>query len=171
MSAPVIENYVLKSGEGLSVAFIVIWLAGDLTNLAGGVLAGVLPTMILIAVYVSATCLGWEGAAGEGERWHTFSRKARSIAPAPAGRVCGPSSSRATLEGGRLATFLESNARERGGWVPYWAVWSVVAALARWRRRVLLAPSPQPTVVDRDHPTTYSFRLWGMSELKSRLSA
>ncbi|TXT11217.1 hypothetical protein VHUM_01968 [Vanrija humicola] len=53
-SAPVIENYVLKSGEGLSVAFIVIWLAGDLTNLAGGVLAGVLPTMILIAVYYTA---------------------------------------------------------------------------------------------------------------------
>ncbi|WOO79011.1 putative vacuolar amino acid transporter YPQ1 [Vanrija pseudolonga] len=54
MSAPVIENYVLKSGEGLSVAFIVIWLLGDLTNLAGGVLAGVLPTMILIAVYYTA---------------------------------------------------------------------------------------------------------------------
>jgi hypothetical protein len=40
------ENYQLKSGEGLSVAFIVLWLIGDLTNLAGGVMAHLLPTMV-----------------------------------------------------------------------------------------------------------------------------
>jgi len=53
MSAPVWENYILKSGDGLSVAFILIWLGGDLTNLIGGIMAGVLPTMIILAVYVS----------------------------------------------------------------------------------------------------------------------
>lgn len=45
------ENYKIKSGEGLSVAFIVLWLAGDLANLAGGAMAHLLPTMIILAVY------------------------------------------------------------------------------------------------------------------------
>ncbi|GHJ87953.1 hypothetical protein NliqN6_4355 [Naganishia liquefaciens] len=45
------ENYQLKSGEGLSVAFVVLWLVGDLTNLAGGAMAHLLPTMIILAIY------------------------------------------------------------------------------------------------------------------------
>ncbi|EIW72452.1 hypothetical protein TREMEDRAFT_18058, partial [Tremella mesenterica DSM 1558] len=45
------ENYQLKSGEGLSVTFVVLWLLGDLTNLAGGIMANVLTTMILLAIY------------------------------------------------------------------------------------------------------------------------
>ncbi|KAK4686259.1 solute carrier family 66 (lysosomal lysine-arginine transporter), member 1, partial [Tremellales sp. Uapishka_1] len=51
-NAAVWENYVLQSGEGLSVTFIVLWLLGDLTNLLGGAMAGVLPTMIILATYV-----------------------------------------------------------------------------------------------------------------------
>jgi hypothetical protein len=47
------ENYTLKSGEGLSVSFIVLWLLGDITNLFGGVLARLLPTVIILAAYVS----------------------------------------------------------------------------------------------------------------------
>ncbi|WWC86257.1 uncharacterized protein L201_001130 [Kwoniella dendrophila CBS 6074] len=45
------ENYQLQSGEGLSVTFIVLWLLGDITNLVGGVMAKLLPTMIILAVY------------------------------------------------------------------------------------------------------------------------
>ncbi|WRT64158.1 uncharacterized protein IL334_001087 [Kwoniella shivajii] len=45
------ENYQLQSGEGLSVPFIVLWLLGDITNLVGGAMAGILPTMIILAVY------------------------------------------------------------------------------------------------------------------------
>ncbi|KAJ9093590.1 hypothetical protein QFC20_007100 [Naganishia adeliensis] len=45
------QNYQLKSGEGLSVAFVILWLIGDLTNLAGGAMAHLLPTMIILAVY------------------------------------------------------------------------------------------------------------------------
>ncbi|KAI9443368.1 PQ-loop-domain-containing protein [Lactarius indigo] len=45
------ENFSLKSGEGVSIAFIVIWLAGDLCNLAGAWTAGLLPTMIILAGY------------------------------------------------------------------------------------------------------------------------
>ena len=51
-SPQLIENYQLKSGEGISTLFIFIWLAGDLCNLVGGILAGLLPTIIILAAYV-----------------------------------------------------------------------------------------------------------------------
>lgn len=47
------ENYLLQSGEGLSVAFLVCWLLGDLTNLFGGMLAKLVPVVVFIAIYVS----------------------------------------------------------------------------------------------------------------------
>ncbi|KGQ88201.1 hypothetical protein MEO_03009 [Candida albicans P94015] len=45
------ENFKRKSSEGLSLTFIVLWLAGDVFNVLGAVLQGVLPTMIILAVY------------------------------------------------------------------------------------------------------------------------
>ena len=36
--------YVQKSGEGLSLVFLAIWLAGDLTNLLGSFWQELLPT-------------------------------------------------------------------------------------------------------------------------------
>ena len=48
----IVENYSLQSGEGLSVFFVLIWLVGDLTNLVGALLAGLLPTIIILAAYV-----------------------------------------------------------------------------------------------------------------------
>ncbi|KAF2403096.1 PQ-loop-domain-containing protein [Trichodelitschia bisporula] len=50
-SPQIVENFRRKSAEGLSVVFIVVWLAGDVFNIAGAVLQGVLPTMIILAVY------------------------------------------------------------------------------------------------------------------------
>jgi hypothetical protein len=47
------ENYQLKSGEGLSVTFIVLWLLGDITNAVGGAMAKLLPTVVILALYVS----------------------------------------------------------------------------------------------------------------------
>ncbi|ESK90447.1 ybr147w-like protein [Moniliophthora roreri MCA 2997] len=47
------ENYVLQSGEGLSVLFVLIWLVGDLCNLSGAILAHLLPTVIILALYYS----------------------------------------------------------------------------------------------------------------------
>ena len=55
-SPQVYENYLLQSGEGLSVLFVVIWLLGDLTNLTGAILAGLLPTVIILAIYVRSLC-------------------------------------------------------------------------------------------------------------------
>lgn len=45
------ENFKRKSSEGLSLLFIILWLAGDVFNVLGSVLQGVLPTMIILAVY------------------------------------------------------------------------------------------------------------------------
>ena len=50
-SPQIIENFRRSSAEGLSVAFIVIWLAGDIFNILGAILQGVLPTMIILAIY------------------------------------------------------------------------------------------------------------------------
>ncbi|KAI0322344.1 PQ-loop-domain-containing protein [Amylostereum chailletii] len=52
-SPQIYENYRLKSGEGLSVPFVIIWLLGDLCNLVGAAMAGLLPTVIILAVYYS----------------------------------------------------------------------------------------------------------------------
>lgn len=52
MFAPQIyENFRRKSSDGLSLMFIILWLAGDVFNVLGAVLQGVLPTMIVLAVY------------------------------------------------------------------------------------------------------------------------
>ncbi|KAK7541459.1 PQ loop repeat-domain-containing protein [Phyllosticta citricarpa] len=50
-SPQIIENFRRSSAEGLSVVFIVVWLAGDVFNIIGAVLQHVLPTMIILAVY------------------------------------------------------------------------------------------------------------------------
>lgn len=42
-----------QSGEGLSLIFLAIWLAGDVTNLLGAFWQHLLPTMIILAVYYS----------------------------------------------------------------------------------------------------------------------
>ncbi|KAJ5512709.1 Aldolase-type TIM barrel [Penicillium fimorum] len=50
-SPQIIENFRRGSADGLSLIFLVIWLAGDVFNILGAVLQGVLPTMIILAVY------------------------------------------------------------------------------------------------------------------------
>nr|POE72762.1 putative vacuolar amino acid transporter ypq3 [Quercus suber] len=50
-SPQIIENFRRSSAEGLSIEFVIIWLAGDVFNILGAVLQGVLPTMIILAVY------------------------------------------------------------------------------------------------------------------------
>jgi solute carrier family 66 (lysosomal lysine-arginine transporter), member 1 len=52
-SPQIYENYYLQSGEGLSILFVIVWLLGDLSNLFGAVMGGLLPTVIILALYVS----------------------------------------------------------------------------------------------------------------------
>lgn len=49
------QNYVSKSAEGLSITFVIIWLAGDALNAAGAWFQGLLWTMIVLALYY-CTC-------------------------------------------------------------------------------------------------------------------
>ncbi|KAJ5831897.1 hypothetical protein N7474_000208 [Penicillium riverlandense] len=50
-SPQIIENFRRGSADGLSLLFLIVWLAGDVFNILGAVLQGVLPTMIILAVY------------------------------------------------------------------------------------------------------------------------
>lgn len=50
-SPQIIENFKRGSADGLSLLFLIVWLAGDVFNILGAVLQGVLPTMIILAVY------------------------------------------------------------------------------------------------------------------------
>ncbi|KAI9803916.1 MAG: hypothetical protein M1825_001796 [Sarcosagium campestre] len=50
-SPQIIENFRRGSADGLSIVFLVIWLAGDVFNILGAVLQGVLPTMVILALY------------------------------------------------------------------------------------------------------------------------
>ena len=50
-SPQIIENFRRGSADGLSIVFIVVWLAGDVFNILGAILQGVLPTMVILAVY------------------------------------------------------------------------------------------------------------------------
>lgn len=50
-SPQIIENFRRGSADGLSLLFLIIWLAGDVFNILGAVLQGVLPTMTILAVY------------------------------------------------------------------------------------------------------------------------
>ncbi|EPE03132.1 pq loop repeat protein [Ophiostoma piceae UAMH 11346] len=50
-SPQIFENFRRGSADGLSLQFIIVWLAGDVFNILGAVLQHVLPTMIILAVY------------------------------------------------------------------------------------------------------------------------
>ncbi|EPE33457.1 hypothetical protein GLAREA_06470 [Glarea lozoyensis ATCC 20868] len=50
-SPQIIEQFRRGSADGLSLQFIIVWLLGDIFNILGAVLQGVLPTMIILAIY------------------------------------------------------------------------------------------------------------------------
>ncbi|KAJ9149598.1 PQ-loop-domain-containing protein [Coniochaeta hoffmannii] len=47
----IVENFRRGGADGLSLQFIIVWLAGDVFNILGAVLQDVLPTMIILAIY------------------------------------------------------------------------------------------------------------------------
>ncbi|KAK0282975.1 hypothetical protein LTR91_009659 [Friedmanniomyces endolithicus] len=46
-----LENYQQGSADGISLTFLFIWFIGDVTNLAGALWAGLVPTVIALALY------------------------------------------------------------------------------------------------------------------------
>lgn len=45
------KQFRRQSSDGLSFTFVVLWLAGDIFNVIGSIMQGVLPTMITLAIY------------------------------------------------------------------------------------------------------------------------
>ncbi|KAH0542272.1 hypothetical protein FGG08_003299 [Glutinoglossum americanum] len=60
-SPQIIENFKRGSADGLSLLFLVVWLLGDVFNILGAVLQGVLPTMVILAVYYTVADLALLG--------------------------------------------------------------------------------------------------------------
>lgn len=52
-SPQILENFRRGSADGLSLHFIIVWLIGDVFNILGAVLQGVLPTMVCNILVVS----------------------------------------------------------------------------------------------------------------------
>ncbi|KAK6071585.1 hypothetical protein SCUP515_07782 [Seiridium cupressi] len=50
-SPQILENFRRSSADGLSLQFIIVWLLGDVFNILGAVFQGVLPTMLILAIY------------------------------------------------------------------------------------------------------------------------
>ncbi|KAK3068517.1 hypothetical protein LTR53_013856 [Teratosphaeriaceae sp. CCFEE 6253] len=46
-----VENYQQGSADGISLTFLFIWFVGDVTNLAGALWAGLVPTVTALAIY------------------------------------------------------------------------------------------------------------------------
>jgi hypothetical protein len=46
-----VENYRQSSADGISITFLLVWMAGDITNLAGALWADLVPTVIALAIY------------------------------------------------------------------------------------------------------------------------
>ncbi|KKF93079.1 Protein RTC2 [Ceratocystis platani] len=47
----ILQNFRRSSTDGLSIQFIIVWLVGDVFNIIGGLMQGILPTMIILAFY------------------------------------------------------------------------------------------------------------------------
>lgn len=47
----IVENFKRGSAEGLSLTFLILWLLGDIFNVLGGIMQGVIPTMLILAIY------------------------------------------------------------------------------------------------------------------------
>ena len=88
----IVENFRRSSADGLSLLFVIIWLAGDVFNILGAVLQGVLPTMTILAVYYTVADLvllgqciwyrGWRFGGKELVKAHGGDGKAVESTPA-----------------------------------------------------------------------------------------
>lgn len=60
-SPQIIENFRRSSADGLSLVFLLVWLLGDIFNILGAVMQGVLPTITILAVYYTIADLALLG--------------------------------------------------------------------------------------------------------------
>ncbi|EMC90837.1 hypothetical protein BAUCODRAFT_80709 [Baudoinia panamericana UAMH 10762] len=93
-----VENYQQGSAEGISLTFLAIWLVGDITNLAGAVWAGLVPTVIALAVYF---CIADAILIGQCLYYNSLNRRREEKAEAK--------SMRATKRGNSMTDIRDDN--------------------------------------------------------------
>ncbi|KAI9702154.1 MAG: hypothetical protein M1820_006236 [Bogoriella megaspora] len=71
-------NFQRKSAEAVSTTFLVIWLVGDVFNIAGAVLQGVLPTMIILAVWYTFADILLVAQVTWYQKWHSGTDRSNS---------------------------------------------------------------------------------------------
>lgn len=78
-----IENYRNGNAEAISLLFVFVWFVGDVANLLGGLLAGLVPVIVAIAVYfciadgvLIAQCLYYKA---RNARLETHARRRSSV--------------------------------------------------------------------------------------------
>ncbi|KKA29950.1 hypothetical protein TD95_005148 [Thielaviopsis punctulata] len=98
LTPQLIANYRSQSADGLSMAFLVIWLFGDITNLSGALLTGLAPTAMALAIYfcfadliLISQCVYYNKLNAR--------RKARQAAAAATAAAAASSSATATATG------------------------------------------------------------------------
>lgn len=82
-----VENYRNGNAEAISLLFVFVWFVGDVANLFGGVLAGLVPVIVAIAVYfciadgvLISQCLYYKA---RNSRRHSFHGRRRSSTETP----------------------------------------------------------------------------------------
>lgn len=93
-SPQIIENFRRGSADGLSLLFLIIWLAGDVFNILGAVLQGVLPTMIILAVYYTLADIVLLGQCFYYRGFNIREEFSSSPTPEPAGEATGAENDR-----------------------------------------------------------------------------
>ncbi|CAJ2505905.1 Uu.00g000350.m01.CDS01 [Anthostomella pinea] len=111
-SPQIIENFRRSSADGLSVQFIIIWLLGDVFNILGAVLQGVLPTMLILAIYYTiadvvllAQCFSYKGFTWKDE-----------VVPPPKKPSNGHAAGEPNERTGLLHADLDERERRGSGW-------------------------------------------------------
>ncbi|GAW19111.1 hypothetical protein ANO14919_085950 [Xylariales sp. No.14919] len=113
-SPQIIENFRRSSADGLSVQFIIAWLLGDVFNVLGAVFQGVLPTMLILAIYYTIADIV---LLGQCFYYKGFTWKDDAAPPAPK-----PSNGHANTTGvpnertGLLADYFSERGRRGSGW-------------------------------------------------------
>lgn len=79
-SPQIIENFRRSAADGLSLQFVIVWLAGDVFNILGAVLQGVLPTMVILAIYYTIADIV---LLGQCFYYRGFTWKDEVVPPAP----------------------------------------------------------------------------------------
>jgi uncharacterized protein with PQ loop repeat len=104
-SPQILENFRRGSSDGLSLHFLIVWLLGDIFNVVGAILQGVMPTMIILAIYFTvadivllAQCFFYRG----------FTWKEKVLPPTSKPMEIGEPNERTTLLDGPAADERQS---------------------------------------------------------------